>query len=40
MDGQNSGVQGTPSFLINGTLVEGAQPYETISSVIDAELEK
>ena len=40
VDAQSSGVQGTPSFLINGTLVAGAQPYQTISSVIDAELEK
>ena len=40
MDAQSSGIQGTPSFLINGTLVEGAQPYQIISSVIDAELEK
>ena len=39
-DGQNSGVQGTPSFLINGTLVEGAQPYEYIASVIDKEMGK
>jgi len=40
IDGQNSGVQGTPSFLVNGTLVEGAQPYKYIASIIDAELDK
>ena len=40
LNAQSSGVQGTPSFLINGILIAGAQPYQTISSVIDAELEK
>jgi len=40
IDGQNSGVQGTPTFLINGTLVEGAQPYKYMASFIDAELDK
>lgn len=40
VDGQNSGVQGTPSFLINGSLVEGALPYENFASVIDGQLAK
>jgi len=40
IDGQNSGVQGTPSFLINDTLVEGAQPYSNIAPIIDSELDK
>ena len=32
------GVNGTPSFLINGTLVVGAQPLEEFQRVIDAAL--
>jgi protein-disulfide isomerase len=34
------GILGTPSFLINGVFVEGAQPYENFKAVIDTELEK
>ena len=37
-EGQNLGVSGTPSFLINGLLVVGAQPQTTFESIIDAEL--
>jgi protein-disulfide isomerase len=29
---------GTPSFFINGRLVQGAQPYESFQRVIDEEL--
>ncbi|HET6582073.1 MAG TPA: thioredoxin domain-containing protein, partial [Nannocystaceae bacterium] len=29
---------GTPSFFVNGRLVEGAQPYETFRAILDAEL--
>jgi protein-disulfide isomerase len=36
--GQQLGVVGTPTFFINGKPVRGAQPYEVIKSVIDAEL--
>ncbi len=32
------GLQGTPSFFVNGKFVSGAQPLEVWSSVIDAEL--
>jgi len=34
-DGSNSGVSGTPSFLINGELVKGAVPYATLKKTID-----
>jgi protein-disulfide isomerase len=37
-EGQGFGVSGTPSFLINGVLVVGAQPQTTFESIIDAEL--
>ena len=37
-DGQRAGVQGTPSFFINGKLVSGAQPFEVFKQVIEAEL--
>jgi protein-disulfide isomerase len=39
-DGQAAGVSGTPTFVINGTLVVGAQPYASIKAVIDQELAK
>jgi protein-disulfide isomerase len=34
------GISGTPSFLINGIPVVGAQPLETFIQIIDAELDK
>ncbi|MGD0526919.1 MAG: thioredoxin domain-containing protein [Polyangiaceae bacterium] len=34
------GVDGTPAFFINGTLVVGAQPLEVFKRTIDAELAK
>lgn len=34
-DGRDYGVTGTPAFFINGYLFPGAQPYETISAIID-----
>lgn len=37
-EGQEFGVSGTPSFLINGILVVGAQPQSEFELVIDAEL--
>lgn len=37
-DGKKLGVTGTPAFFINGILLEGAQPIEEFSKVIDAEL--
>lgn len=39
-DGQEAGVQGTPSFLINDQLVVGAQPFEVFQEVIEQELAK
>jgi protein-disulfide isomerase len=36
--GQQAGVGGTPYFLVNGTPVEGAQPFENFKQVIDAAL--
>lgn len=39
-DGQLEGVQGTPSFFINGIFIRGAQPYDVFDRVIRRELEK
>lgn len=38
--GSNAGVQGTPTFIINGIPVVGAQPFGNFKPVIDAELAK
>ena len=38
--GQINGVSGTPGFLINGTLVRGAQPYVVFEKVLDRELKR
>ncbi len=38
IDGQAAGITGTPSFLINGKLVVGAQPYSTFQAEIEAAL--
>lgn len=38
--GRQDGVTGTPSFLINGTLLVGAQPFEEFQRVIEEELAK
>jgi protein-disulfide isomerase len=37
-EGQQMRVQGTPTFLINGKLLVGAQPYEAFKQAIDAAL--
>ena len=37
-DAQRQGVSSTPSFLINGLLVSGAQPYEFFQAIIDQTL--
>jgi protein-disulfide isomerase len=37
-EGAQLGVQGTPSFVINGKLLVGAQPFSAFKQVIDAEL--
>jgi protein-disulfide isomerase len=39
-EGGQAGVQGTPSFRINGQLIRGAYPFETFQELIEAELEK
>ncbi len=37
-DGKAVGVDGTPSYFINGRFLSGAQPIEVISAIIDDEL--
>ncbi len=37
-DAKAAGVQGTPAFIINGKLIEGAEPYSTFQQTIDAAL--
>lgn len=39
-DGESVEVQGTPSFLINGTLVSGNQSFEVFQKYIEAEISK
>ncbi|BCX03130.1 MAG: hypothetical protein KatS3mg053_1068 [Candidatus Roseilinea sp.] len=39
-EGQQLGVSGTPSFLINGRPLVGAQPYERFKAMIEEELAK
>jgi len=39
-DGQAAGITGTPTFVINGTLLVGAQPYANLKATIDQELAK
>ena len=39
-DGQDAGVKSTPTFFVNGKMVNGAQPVEIFSELIDAELAK
>jgi protein-disulfide isomerase len=38
--GRAAGVQGTPSFFVNGVFINGAQPFDNFKKVIDQELEK
>lgn len=38
--GDKDGVQGTPTLIINGEVVVGAQPYETFKSVIESKLQQ
>lgn len=35
LNAQKDDIQGTPSFLVNGTLIEGAQPFSRFEQVID-----
>lgn len=39
-EGLTNGVQGTPTFFINGRVVSGAQPYSVFKQVIDEELKR
>lgn len=39
-EGQKVGVKSTPTFFVNGQMVNGAQPIEVFSEIIDAELAK
>ena len=38
--GQNEGIQGTPSFVVNGRVLVGAQPVEAYEQVIEEEVRK
>ncbi|MEI7846890.1 MAG: thioredoxin domain-containing protein [Chloroflexota bacterium] len=40
LDAAKAGVKATPSFLVNGTLVEGAQAFAAFQTEIDALLKK
>ncbi|MDP2684351.1 MAG: DsbA family protein [bacterium] len=37
-EGTQVGVQGTPATFVNGTMISGAQPYESFAAAIDAAL--
>ena len=37
-EGQSKGVEGTPSFFINGKLLVGAQPYDKFKEAVEAAL--
>jgi len=39
-DGSTAGVEGTPTFYINGTKIVGAQPFENFKTIIDVALAK
>ncbi len=39
-DGSRAGVNGTPTFFINGISVVGSQPFEAFKQIIDGELQK
>jgi len=38
--GDEAGVDGTPSFFINGRMISGAQPFDVFKKVIDEELKR
>jgi protein-disulfide isomerase len=37
-DGINLGVRGTPTFFLNGKMIEGVVPYDVFVSMIESEL--
>jgi protein-disulfide isomerase len=39
-EGASFGIQGTPSVIIGTTLLQGAQTYQAVSALIDAQLKK
>lgn len=39
-DGQRTGVQGTPAFLVNGQSVSGAQPFAVFEQIIEEALKQ
>jgi len=39
-EGKNIGVKSTPTFFVNGMMVNGAHPVNVFSELIDAELAK
>lgn len=39
-EGQDAGIQGTPTFSINGRVLAGAQPLETFEQAIEEEARK
>jgi protein-disulfide isomerase len=39
-EGRGKGVTSTPTILVNGTKVVGAQPFETLQELIEEELAK
>ena len=39
-EGQDAGIQATPSFNINGQILVGPQPLETFEQVIEEESRK
>ena len=36
--GKDLGVKSTPTFFVNGKLIQGAQPFEAFKELIDEEL--
>jgi protein-disulfide isomerase len=39
-EGQDAGIQGTPTFSLNGRILVGAQPLRTFEQIIEEELRK
>lgn len=39
-DAQAANIHSTPTFLINGTMIQGAQPYDVFKQAIESELKK
>jgi protein-disulfide isomerase len=39
-EGTSIGIKSTPTFFVNGKMINGAQPLENFSEVIDEELAK